>query len=102
MLIEVGQAVAEAAKQGSYIQVAIPTALVSSTLALLGREGIAALVNRRRGKKNGNGGPKPGTGDECLKHRDKLTEHETKFDALDVTLRRYEDYFKTILSRLPK
>ena len=101
MILELAQAAQEVAKQSSYINVAIPTALVSSTLALLGREGIAAIVNRKH-KKNGNGGPKPGTGDECLKHRDKLTQHETKFNALEVTLERYAGYFQDILHRLPK
>jgi hypothetical protein len=101
MMLELAQAAQEVAKQSSYINVAIPTALVSSTLALLGREGIAAIVNRKH-KKNGNGGPKPGMASDCLKHRDKLTEHETKLDGLDVTLKRYEGYFQDILQRLPK
>ena len=102
MLIEVGQAVAEAAKQGS-VTIAIPAAFLSSAATLLLYKGVPFVIGAIRGKpRNGNGGPKPGTGDECLKHRDKLTQHKTKFNALEVTLERYEGYFQDILHRLPK
>jgi hypothetical protein len=96
------QLVQEAAKQPA-ITLAIPTGVISSIVTVAIIKGSDLILGRMRGKKNGNGhGPKPGTGDECLKHRDKLTEHETKLGALDVTLERYEGYFQDILKRLPK
>jgi hypothetical protein len=104
MLIEAVQAAAEAAKQGS-VTIAIPTAFLSSAATLLLYKGVPFVINAMRGKPrhaNGNGGPKPGMASDCLKHRDKLTEHETKLDGLDVTLKRYEGYFQDILQRLPK
>ena len=103
MLAEVVQAAQEVVKQGS-VTIAVPTAFLSSAATLLLYKGVPFVIGAMRGKpRDGNGhGTKPGTGDECLKHRDKLTEHETKFDALEVTLRRYEGYFTTILERLPK
>jgi hypothetical protein len=90
MISALAQVAQEVAKQSSYINIAIPTALVSSTLALLGREGIAAIVNRRQ-KKNGNGKDKPGMGAECLKHRDELTalkteQANTKEDIIEIKL----------------
>jgi hypothetical protein len=103
MILEAAQVAVEAAKQGS-VTIAIPTAFLSSAATLLLYKGVPFVIGAIRGKpRNGNGhGPKPGTSDECLKHRDKLTEHETKFDALEVTLERYEGYFQDILKRLPK
>jgi hypothetical protein len=96
------QAIQEVAKNGG-ITVAIPTGVISSIVTVAIIKGSDLILGRMRGKaRSGNGGPKPGTGDECLKHRDKLTEHETKFDALDTTLTRYEGYFQNILERLPK
>lgn len=102
MIAEAGQVAAEAAKSGT-INIAIPTAVVTSILTGLAVK-VPDMLARMRGKPrtNGNGGPKPGMGDECLKHRDALVAHGTKLDNLDQTLARYENYFKDILTRLPK
>lgn len=78
MIAETAQAAVEVAKAGT-INIAIPTALISSVATILGREAIAAYFSRRKGRNgHGNGGPKPGFSEECLKHRDRLTELETK------------------------
>jgi hypothetical protein len=98
MLIEATQAAVEAARNGG-ITVAIPTGVIASIATVVFIKGADYLLGRKKGR---NGGPKPGAGDECLKHRDMLTEHETKFESLDKTLARYEGYFQNILERLPK
>jgi hypothetical protein len=100
MLAEAGQAVAEAAKNGS-ITIAVPTAFLSSVVTLIGREVLSAFVHKRKGR-NGNGGPKPGAGDECLKHRDKITTLETKQETTDQLLGEVRDDVKEILRRVPK
>jgi len=105
MIAEVAQAAQEVAKQGS-VTVVVPTAFLTSAATLLLYKGVPFLVNALRGKpKRANGNspcPKPGLAPDCLLHRDKLTEHGTKFSALEVTLNRYEGYFQDILRRLPK
>jgi hypothetical protein len=75
MLVEMAQAVQEAAKQGS-VTIAIPTAFLSSAATLLLYKGVPALVNVVRGKpKNGNPNcPKPGEGKICGDHSDAIQE----------------------------
>lgn len=68
MLLEAGQAVAEAAKSGN-IMVSIPTGVISSVATLLLYKGVPLIFNAVRGKKNGNGSAlKPGDGEQCREH----------------------------------
>lgn len=102
MLREAAQAAAEAAKQGSSITVAIPTAFVTSAVTIIGRELVAAFVGRRRARSgNGSGAPKPGTSEECLEHRDRLTELETKQEHTDKVLDEVKADVKELLRRVP-
>ena len=100
MYVEFVQAAQEVAKQSSYINVAIPTALVSSTLALLGREGIAAIVNRKH-KKNGNGGPKPGESETCKRHSEDIAVLNEFKDDTKKALEVIGTDIKELLGRVP-
>ncbi len=100
MIGEMSQAATEAAKQGGSITVAIPTAFVTSAVTIIGRELVAAFVGKRRAR-NGSGRPLPGTSEECLEHRDRLTELETKQENTDKVLDEVKADVKELLRRVP-
>lgn len=101
MIGEMSQAATEAAKQGSSITVAIPTAFVTSAVTIIGRELVAAFMGRRRARNGGGADPKPGMGEECLEHRDRLTELGTKQENTDKVLDEVKADVKELLRRVP-
>lgn len=88
MLIEMGQVAAEAAKQGS-ITFVIPTAFLSSVTTLLLYKGVPFLLNAMRGKTR-NGHIKPGDGETCKKHGEKIAGLVSDQENTDVSLKRIE------------
>jgi hypothetical protein len=100
MIAEAAQVAAEAAKQGGTITVAVPTALISSIVTILGREAIAAYFGRRKGKSgNGSGGPKPGESEKCREHGEAIAGLMTFKDNTSEALKRIENMVYRILER---
>lgn len=99
--MELMQAVQEVAKQGSYINVAIPTAFASSALTIIGREIAAAIIGRRQRRNGGNAGSKPGHAPECRKHAEELIRIDTEQKNTKDDIKEMKADIKELLSRVP-
>ncbi len=101
MLAELTQAAVEAAKQGGSINIAIPTAVITSVLTGLAVKAPDILAKMRGKPKNGNGGPKPGMGETCKTHGEAIAVlNDFKADTKDA-IEEIRGDIKTLLQRVP-
>lgn len=99
MILEAAQVAAEAAKQGGSINIAIPTAVVTSVLTGIAVKAPDILARMRGKRRNGNGGPKPGEAEICRIRGERMATAEAKVENVETSLVRIESKVDRLLER---
>ncbi|MBE3040271.1 MAG: hypothetical protein IMZ62_15855 [Chloroflexi bacterium] len=94
MIAELGQAAQTASASGI-----TGTFVLDGALLIAGLKLVELGINKVKSM-SGNG-TKPGTGEECLKHRDKLMELETKQNDMKEDIVEVKVDVKELLRRIP-